>query len=260
MGIKTKIVKNDLPLKYQNYSLIESDTGVSDSVYLLGDKFVIKIYENSLFSSQEEITLLNSLKSLQVVEFIECLKIDKKEAIVYNLIQGTYIKDPNLQHIKQVAKFLKEFHSLTIDKKSNNPMKFTQKRVEEIIKHHTNVTIQNYFKLIDIDLNNDGIIHGDLFRDNIYFLDDKLSGVLDFTEACNGDFLLDLAIVGISWCFDEDVLNNKKLNVLIENYDKSIQREIIISYMRYAFVCYGTFRFINGGNYQEMFKKLESIL
>lgn len=39
-----------------------------------------------------------------------------------------------------------------------------------------------------------GLIHGDLFRDNTLFINDQLSGILDFSECCHDDYLLDIAI------------------------------------------------------------------
>ena len=65
----------------------------------------------------------------------------------------------------------------------------------------------------------DGIIHADLFPDNVFFLGEKLSGLIDFYFACNDVFAYDLAICLNAWCFEPDnAFNVTKARGLLQSY------------------------------------------
>ena len=64
-----------------------------------------------------------------------------------------------------------------------------------------------------------GIIHADLFPDNVFFLGEKLSGLIDFYFACNDAWAYDLAICLNAWCFEPDVsFNATKARALLAAY------------------------------------------
>lgn len=67
-----------------------------------------------------------------------------------------------------------------------------------------------------------GIIHGDLFPDNVLFTDDdKVSGIIDFYFSCNDYYIYDIAVCMNAWCFEEDLsFNENKANTLLKSYNK----------------------------------------
>ncbi|MEQ8355044.1 MAG: homoserine kinase [Kiloniellaceae bacterium] len=64
-----------------------------------------------------------------------------------------------------------------------------------------------------------GVIHADLFPDNVFFRGAKLSGLIDFYFACNDYFAYDLAICLNAWCFEQDnAFNVTKARMLLKSY------------------------------------------
>jgi len=64
-----------------------------------------------------------------------------------------------------------------------------------------------------------GVIHADLFPDNVFFLDDRLSGLIDFYFACTDTLAYDLAICLNAWCFETDhSFNVTKGRALLQGY------------------------------------------
>lgn len=64
-----------------------------------------------------------------------------------------------------------------------------------------------------------GVIHADLFPDNVFFLGDKVSGIIDFYFACNDAFAYELAICLNAWCFERDGdFNATKALLMLQAY------------------------------------------
>ncbi|HEV3043564.1 MAG TPA: homoserine kinase [Roseiarcus sp.] len=67
----------------------------------------------------------------------------------------------------------------------------------------------------------EGVIHADLFPDNVLFLGEDLSGLIDFYFACNDALAYDLAVCLNAWCFEPNVsFNITKGMALINGYEK----------------------------------------
>jgi len=85
-----------------------------------------------------------------------------------------------------------------------------------------------------------GIIHGDLFIDNIFFKKDKISGIIDFYFAANDYFMYEIAICINALCFNKKKsqfkLNKKKVKNLIRGYE-SIKKISVIEKKSLNILC-----------------------
>ncbi|MGH6953527.1 MAG: phosphotransferase, partial [Alphaproteobacteria bacterium] len=64
--------------------------------------------------------------------------------------------------------------------------------------------------------------HADLFPDNVFFLGDRVSGIIDFYFACNDAFAYDIAVCLNAWCFEPDgAFNVTKARTMLSAYRKA---------------------------------------
>lgn len=259
MGVKIKITQKDLPKKYQKFPLKETIDGVQSSVYLLGDKYVLKIYDEPNYNIEDEIKLLNTIRELSVIQYVEHIYLKGYLCVFYIQILGHSIYKPEIKQIKHTALFLKDFHTKTANLVSNNTQLFDKNSLKDVLSKRGIKVLQKHLETIKIELKNDGIIHGDIFPDNVKWHNDTLSGVYDFSEACNGDFKFDLAVVASSWCFDDNIPNYEKIEALLCSYGLDIPIDQFKEYIKYALVYYATTRYLDNRNYKELIERLENI-
>jgi homoserine kinase type II len=156
-------------------------------------------------------------------------QLNGKPAAVFRCLSGTAIASPSLLHCQEIGLQLASLHRCTQDYvfpiKSGNGLSWC-KTVFGKINAHLSAT--------DRELVNDelafqaknspvnlprGVIHADLFRDNVLFVDDRLSGLLDFYSACTDTLLLDIAITANDWCCDNGTVNVEKFTALLAAYE-----------------------------------------
>ena len=130
MGIKTEVTQDELPLKYQKFTLRETTDGLTHSVYLLGNEYVLKIVEgttqNTILNEQK---LLDSLETLYVPKLLDIYVKENYTMVFYSQMCGESISNVTGSHIKQIALFLKEFHGISKELSSSNEKICSEKAV-----------------------------------------------------------------------------------------------------------------------------------
>jgi len=174
---------------------------------------------------------------------------DKPAAIVQKL-PGSSIEKATQHHCSEVGDWLGHMHATAknfTEKRGNtfNPS-WLRDRTDALMSVFTaeqqSLLQQELAHQAALDYGSlpRGIIHGDLFRDNVLFVDATLGGVIDFYYACYDSLLLDLAIVINDWCFDSDqCLQPNQLRSLLEAYNRRRQLEqkeydLLPELLRYA--------------------------
>lgn len=253
MGVKTYISINDLKPYIDVQNITPTVDGISDTVYILDDKYILKIFELATKKEIEnELELISFCGDLKVSKVIgDIFTIQDKYALIYEKAKGKSLKEVSRNDILQIGTFLKEFHKITKDKTSTNQQLFTKDELLKLIIKTNHKPFFELFDKIDIELKNDGIIHGDLFLDNATFFEEKLSCVFDFIQSCNGDFLFDLAVVAISWCSTKE-----EILYLLESYEATISYEDFLPYFKYAILYYSVTRFLEDKDYSDLWGKI----
>jgi homoserine kinase type II len=256
LGIKTTLTKDDLKSFFEVSSLVETTHGVSDTVYIVDDRYVLKVFEEADEEVlQNEIDILNLCKNIQVARLKkEIFYVKGKVALLYKKCDGTTLLNPTTKSIKQIGKFLKKFHYLTKCKSNTNQNLFEKDRVFSLIEQIGLKKFKDIFESLNLELKDDGIIHGDLFVDNAIFKDQQLSCVIDFSESCVGDFYFDLAVVAVSWC-----KNDQEIMILLDAYGTNIELEYFKEYMKYALLYYSVTRYLDRRDYSELLERIQCI-
>ena len=80
-----------------------------------------------------------------------------------------------------------------------------------------------------------GIIHADLFPDNVLFLNNTISGIIDFYFSSYDLFVYDLAVLINSWCLKDEIFNKKKCLSILNGYE--IYRKLLAEEKKFLNTC-----------------------
>ena len=159
-------------------------------------------------------------------------KIKNKNAALVTFLNGKSKNKITSEDCFEVGKIAAQLHKITkkfnINRKNNLSIENWQNIFEKTIKQKIDLDesiikkTRNYLNFLKDKWPKNlpqGIIHADLFPDNIFFIDNKVSGIIDFYFACNDFFAYEIAICINSICFDNNsTFNMAKAKNLINGY------------------------------------------
>jgi homoserine kinase type II len=159
-------------------------------------------------------------------------KIAGRPAAIITFLDGLWIRRPTAVHCAALGEALAKLHLAGLDfgRKRRNTLSVEGWRpLFELCRDRANEVQRSLHDLIDKELAAlerewprdlpQGVIHADLFPDNVFFLGDTLSGMIDFYFACNDALAYDVAICLNAWCFEPDhSYNVTKGKALLQAY------------------------------------------
>ncbi|MEK9683946.1 MAG: homoserine kinase [Rhodospirillaceae bacterium] len=236
MAVYTEISDEDLRTFVSEYSIGEVTSykgiaeGVENSNYLLkttcGD-FILTLYEKRVDPTDLPffISLMDFLAEqkfpapipIHDKNGVALNQLSGKPAAICTFLDGMWPKVITPEHCKQLGKTAAKLHIATrhfsLSRKNSlslegwsNLAEATLSRADEIQPQLANAIERELQYLNDtwpVDLPA-GIIHADMFPDNVFFKNGQISGLIDFYFACQDTLAYDLAICINAWCFDID--------------------------------------------------------
>jgi len=254
MAVYTKINKKEISYINKKFEVDKITDfkgikqGIENTNYLLksrNSKFILTIFEKRV--SQKEIPFFMKLMDQLSNYKINCpkplknksgnylIRVKNKTACMVSFLSGKDKKKLNLKNCYDIGKMIAQMHlsskkiklyrKNSMNIKNLNPLlnsiKFKSKKfinLEKFLKNNFKDIKKKWPKRLP-----NGIIHGDLFIDNIFFKNNKLSGIIDFYFAANDFFMYEIAICVNALCFEKKkskfLINKKKVRNLIKGYE-----------------------------------------
>ncbi len=154
--------------------------------------------------------------------------IDQKPALLTEFIEGQHISQFEKTHCEQVATQLANIHQLPYKMMRPNKRGWQwicheSKRLLPLLSKDEKKLLSDELTIqagLDLQALPSGIIHSDLFKDNILFSQDKLMGFIDFYDICEDWYLLDLAIAVNDCCLNKNnQLDQSLVASFLSSYD-----------------------------------------
>jgi homoserine kinase type II len=253
MAVYTNVSLNDVSSFIADYDVGEvvSFTGIAEgtensnySVFTSKGKFILTLYEKRVDPS--ELPFFLGLMNHFAHKGIDCATPIKdrkgfalkelcgRPAALISFLEGLSIKNPNIENCRDLGRALAEMHLAGSDFKMSRKNDFSlsgwkklavacEGRADECAPGLSRV-IHDEIKFLSKNWPTklpNGIIHADLFPDNVFFLDGRLSGLIDYYFACTDMLVYDVSICLNAWCFDVDgSFDVLKARSIIKEYNK----------------------------------------
>ncbi|MDC6447968.1 homoserine kinase [Alphaproteobacteria bacterium] len=264
MAVFTKLEKNEIEIFLKNYSvgnllsyegIIEGIENTNYKIITSNNSYILTIFEKRV--NPKELPFFMNLQKNLVSHGFECpLPVENNNGSVINVIKDkfavitSFLKGNKLSstlpiHCREVGSMIAKFTNITKSSKLKRENTLNLKIWENILKKckkTNNKSYHKYFEILQKELfflkrnwpTNlpKAIIHADLFQDNIFFIEDKISGVIDFYFSCEDYIAYEIALAVNAWCFDlKDGFRPNNYLSLMEGFNEysSINNEEIKS-------------------------------
>ena len=247
MSVYTRIEQRDLEEFLANYSLgtLAEFSGISAGIentnYFVtttGGKFVLTLFESTpaehlpYFLDLMAFTAEHGVPSAHPLadndgHYLRVLK--QRPAALVRRLEGSNVEQPNTAQCAAVGAALGHLHvvgqAFTGQRENDRGPRWRESIAAKVLPRLSDEEAALLRDELDFQSRHTGIdaphgvIHADLFRDNVLFVGDTLAGMIDFYYACNDLLLYDLAVTVNDWCSGEDgALDAAKLNALLAAY------------------------------------------
>ncbi|MBY0259689.1 homoserine kinase [Methylobacterium sp.] len=156
-----------------------------------------------------------------------------RPAVIVSFLEGVSVKRPGIDHCRALGGALAGLHAAGADfgmRRDNNlsveswgPLFHGAEAQADTVSPGLADRVRGDLAVLQAGWPSGlptGVIHADLFTDNVFFIGDALSGLIDFYFACTDAFAYDLAICLNAWCFEADgTFDRDKGAALIAGYE-----------------------------------------
>ena len=251
MAVYTDVSAEDLADFLADYDLGEllSYKGIAEGVensnflvHTTAGYFILTLYEKRV--APEDIPFFLALMEHLAARGLTCPQPVKNQtgdmlgwiagrpAALVTFLDGMWIRRPTASHCAALGEALAQLHLAGADfpmRRRNalsadgwRPLYVASAAGADTVQPGLREAIEKELTLLEGAWPSglpEGIIHADLFPDNVFFLGEKLSGLIDFYFACTDTLTYDIAICLNAWCFEPDhAYNVTKGRALLQGY------------------------------------------